>query len=476
MVLRKQLLEVSDFASPTRHYLKTNRGAKGLRKKRKLVRKSRPESNPAKRQLERHFNRTVDSKDQPSQRSYFSLQNIKLRFDKFRNKKQKRFSTGKRSRQNSGQKKADQRVTLFSGDRLTRNRSISLLDLKLLGLVQTPVESKLPETTVVKIEPKWNDIILPLSIQKKVYEVWEELGDCVAFLYTGSKAHNVKKKDKIKTLLVRYYKNNFSDYNRQKILDRLVNIRKIDEPGSTRSVLDPVLKNIMQRDELILRDEFNLISAGENRLDAFQTTFKNRYIFPSSVIQLELSLPLSRIPASVVNAYVSSKFAGLERSKLNSDREVLQQMQAQLKRGRPPAFERTGEEGRAQRERVKKRGKNLKKKRKKKRERNETESKFIYEEDFFEEIQFADLSEPVRKKRDRKDHFLFEDRREDKEMGDTSIYNESNNLESEYKGIPSEPNSFILSEQNSKLSLNKALGNLGIENDQGLILKTQVFK
>jgi hypothetical protein len=424
------------------------------------------------------MNKTVDLKDKRLKKSQFSLQNIQFEFNNhFRSKSSKKLEI--KSKTNSQSKKRSsnhkfERFSLFSGDRMTRNRSISLLDIKLLNLVKTPMKKISSKKPKVKINHKVADIILPLSIQKKVYEVWEELGDCVAFLYTGSKAHNVKKKDKIKTLLVRYYKNNFSDYNRQKILDRLVNMQINKETYTQRSVLASHIRQIMTRDETLLRNEFNLTSGKENRWGTFITTLKNRYIIPMVLIQSHPNPEIESIPSSVINAYVNNKFQGLEKSKLNSDREVLNLIQTQYKNGILPMNKNWKKIKKNNKKKSEKKGKNSKKKKlkSKKQKQKKQESKFIYEDDFFEEIKIADLSE----QRDHRVSYIPSKKIKQFEYGELSIMNESNMIEPNLRYPNSENSSYILSEENSKLSLNKALGNLGIENDQGYILKTQIFK
>jgi hypothetical protein len=316
-----------------------------------------------------------------------------------------------------------------------------------------------------------------LSIQKKVYEVWEELGDCVAFLYTGSKAHNVKKKDKIKTLLVRYYKNNFSDYNRQKVLDRLVNIRITEETYEQRSKLASALKNIMLKNETLLRDQFKTISQSARSLSAYQTKAKNRFIFPMCLFKTCHHQNARNNLPSEINAYVSRKFRNLEKSKLNTDRELLLNLQKNCHFEETPDLQTFKESKRKLQAKMESKKSLKKKKKAKRRKQNQgkTESKFIYEADFFEEIKFSDLLESSNNETGQNAVHpvpLFPE----KEYGYVSIMNESNFQDILSKQPLSEQNSFTFVDDQSIFSLNRALGFYGIENDQESILKTQIFK
>lgn len=420
-------------------------------------------------------------KDKRSKKSHFSMRHLNLAKGRYKSQnlrdilESKKELTSSKKSKNKLNKSDKHPISLFSGDRLNRNRSISLLDLKLLGLLHAPQPKKKTIKPQIKIERKWNEIIIPLSIQKKVYEIWEELGDCVAFLYTGSKAHNVKKKDKIKTLLVRYYKNNFSDYNRQKVLDRLVNIRITEETYAQRSKLANSLKNIMIKNETLLRDEFNAISQKINSLNKYQTNAKNKFIFPMSITKTNCDHIDEEMSPSVINDYVLKKFANLEKSKLNTDRELLLNLQKGVSDPSDLKIINTNKEQKHQNIIDQNKNKKKKKKKRKRQNRKKAESKFIYEADFFEEIKFSDLSESSGNKAN-KFSFVPMGLTKEKEFGHVSIMNESNIQDILSRQPLSEQTSFSILEEHPNFSLNRALGYFGIENDQESILKTQIFK
>lgn len=69
-------------------------------------------------------------------------------------------------------------------------------------------------------------ISLPLEVQSCIFKSWEELGDFLSMSYAGSKAHNLKNKDKTKNLVNRYIKNVFQDKERQNFFNVLVGTKE----------------------------------------------------------------------------------------------------------------------------------------------------------------------------------------------------------------------------------------------------------
>lgn len=449
LALKNQLMEISDHLTSVQIHLK--------------------QTIPQNKQKKEDSNKNLMNR---SYEPYKKKTSHKARFSFIENFSYKKFKNKRKGSLINLEEKKDSKLTLFSGDRLTR-----IAPMSLKKAVKKSVQNKKNikkgnvkknKQFIFKKEDQISKMNFPLSIQEGVFKIWEELGDCLAFLYTGSKAHNLKKQDKIKTVLIRYYKNNFSDYNRQKILDRLMNNQVADE-ANCKFRLVPILKNIMIRDETLLRITFNFISNFNEKLKQFKTNKKNYFLFSAQLIKEHKNFSIinkSKYSIQEENEYIKKKFKQLDDCTLNSDKNTLRKLvneehnkkdqdefDAHTKRNIPAEvhnYEMT-----------------VKTKRKNK--NSKVISKFIYENDFFEPIKFSNPFEKMAKKNIvRSIPFINDQYCQGNQYKNSIVLDNKtppNDLFLENYQFISGKNSTIISDDTSYLSINRALSTLGIEND-----------